>query len=80
MRSTEHRHLACGDTGHPTWCLTIHSAGETLAGPTRKARGLHHALPKQLVFSGEQFLHEIETAFIGVACGAGEMMIDSHAR
>jgi hypothetical protein len=32
------------------------------------------------VFSGEQFLHEIVPAFIGIARGAGEMMIDSHAR
>src|SRR5438552_10616044 len=41
---------------------------------------LHNALTQQFVFSGEQILHEIETAFIGVARGAGEMMIDSHAR
>jgi len=41
---------------------------------------LHHALAQQLVFSGEQILHEIVTALIGVARGACEMMIDSHAR
>ena len=41
---------------------------------------LHHALTQQLVFSGEQILHEIVTAFIGIARGAGEMMIDSHTR
>src|SRR5437016_8806310 len=56
------------------------SAGETPTGPTRKVRVLHNALPQQLVFSGEQILHEIVTALIGVARGAGEMMIDSHAR
>jgi hypothetical protein len=39
---------------------------------------LHDALTKQLVFSGEQILHEIVTAFIRVARGAGEIMIDSH--
>ena len=41
---------------------------------------LHHALTQQLVFSSEQILNEIVTAFIGVARGAGEMMIDSHPR
>ena len=41
---------------------------------------LHHALTQQLVLSGEQILHEIVTAFIGIAGSAGEMMIDSHAR
>jgi len=41
---------------------------------------LHHALTQQLVFSGQQILHEIVTAFIGIARSAGEMMIDSHAR
>ena len=30
------------------------------------------------MFSGEQLLHEIVTAFIRIARGAGEMMIDSH--
>ena len=39
---------------------------------------LHYALTQQLVFSGEQLLHEIVTAFIRIARGAGEMMIDSH--
>jgi hypothetical protein len=32
------------------------------------------------VFSGEQFLHKIVTAFIGIERSAGEMVIDSHAR
>src|SRR5436309_1705821 len=47
------------------------STGETPAGPTRKMRVLHHALTQQLVLSGEQILHEIVTAFVGVARGAG---------
>jgi hypothetical protein len=41
---------------------------------------LHNALTQQLVLSGEQILHKIVTAFIGVARSAGEMMIDSHTR
>jgi hypothetical protein len=41
---------------------------------------LHNALTKQGVLSGEQILHEIVTASIGVEGGAGKMMIDSHAR
>jgi hypothetical protein len=41
---------------------------------------LHNALTQQRVFSGEQILHKIITALVGVARGAGEMMIDSHAR
>src|SRR5262245_10075949 len=56
------------------------SAGETPTGPIGKKRVLHNPLPQQLVFSGKQILHEIITAFIGVAGGAGEMMIDSHSR
>ena len=32
------------------------------------------------MLSGEQILHEIETPFVGIACGACEMMIDSHLR
>src|SRR4030095_8690093 len=39
-------------------------------------RYLHNALAKELVLSGKQILHEIETAFIGIARGAGDMMID----
>jgi hypothetical protein len=45
----------------------------------RRARYLHHILTQHLVLSGEQILHEIVTTFIGIARGAGEMMIDSHA-
>jgi hypothetical protein len=56
------------------------SAGEKIADPTRMMRVLHHALTQQLVLSSEQILHEIVTSFIGIARGAGEMMIDSHAR
>jgi hypothetical protein len=41
---------------------------------------LHNALAKQFVFSGEQILHEIVTAFIRVARSACEMMVDSHPR
>ena len=41
---------------------------------------LDHAVAQQFVLSGKQILHEIVTAFIGVARNAGEMMIDSHAR
>jgi hypothetical protein len=41
---------------------------------------LHDALTQQLVFSGEQVLHKIVTAFVRVARGSGEMMIDSHPR
>ena len=54
------------------------STGETLAGPKCKMRPLHNTLTQHLVFSGEQILHKIVTAFIRVARGAGEMMIDSH--
>src|SRR5712675_668733 len=54
------------------------STSETPAGPTRKMRPLHNTLTQELMFSGEQILHEIVTAFIRVARGAGEMMIDSH--
>jgi len=39
---------------------------------------LHDSVSKHFVFSGEQILHEIVTAFIGIARGAGKMMIDSH--
>src|SRR6266436_9933411 len=41
-------------------------------------RVLHNTLTQHLVLSGEQILHKIVTAFIRVAHGAGEMMIDSH--
>src|SRR5262249_762700 len=41
---------------------------------------LHNPLAQQLVFSGEQILHHIVTALIGVARGTGKMMINSHAR
>jgi hypothetical protein len=51
------------------------SAGETPTGPTRTMRVLQH-----LVLSGEQILHKIVTAFIGVARGAAEMMINSFAQ
>src|SRR5437764_8262639 len=77
MRSTEHRHLACGETGHPARS-NCESAGETPASPTGNMPVLHDALTQHLVLSGEQILHEIVTAFISVARGAGEMMIDSH--
>jgi hypothetical protein len=56
------------------------SAGETPADSTGKMPVLHHALPQQLVLSGQQILHDIITAFIGVARGAGEMMINLQAR
>src|SRR5436190_974060 len=77
MRSTEHRHLACGETGHLARS-NCQSAGETPAGPTGKMPVLHDALTQHLVLSGEQILHEIVTAFVGIARGAGEMMIDPH--
>src|SRR5439155_15035135 len=48
--------------------------------PTRKMRVLHNTLTQHLVLSGEQILHKIVTGFIGIARGAGEMLIDSHAR
>src|SRR5258707_15760174 len=51
---------------------------QTPAGPTRKVRVLHNTLTQHLMFSGEQILHKIVTAFIRVARGAGEIMIDSH--
>ena len=38
----------------------------------------HNPFAEHLVFSGEQVLHKIVTAFIRVARRAGEMMIDSH--
>ena len=38
----------------------------------------YNSSTEHLVFSGEQILHEIVTAFIGIARGACEMMIDSH--
>src|SRR6266513_6340008 len=41
-------------------------------------RVLHNTLTQHLVLSGEQVLHKIVTAFIRVARGASEMMIDSH--
>ena len=54
--------------------------GEKSEDQPGKLLVLHHALAKKLVFSGEQILHKIETAFIGVARGASEMMIDPHSR
>ena len=41
---------------------------------------LDHAVAQQLVLPGKQILHEIVTAFVSIARGAGEMMIDSHTR
>jgi hypothetical protein len=41
---------------------------------------LNDAVAKRFVPSDEQILHQIVTAFMGIAHGAGEMMIDSHAR
>ena len=41
---------------------------------------LHDPVAQQLVLSGKQILHEIVPAFVSIARGAGEMMIDSHAR
>ena len=79
MRSTEHRHLACGETGHLARS-NCQSAGETPARPTGKMPVLHDALTKHLVLSGEQILHEIVAAFVDVASGSREMMIDSHPR
>jgi hypothetical protein len=56
------------------------STGETPAGPTAKMAVLHNALTQQFVFTGEQFLHEIVTAFVRVARCASEVVVDSHAR
>ena len=39
---------------------------------------LHNSVAQELVFSGEQILHESVAAFIRVTHCAGEMMIDSH--
>jgi len=39
---------------------------------------LDHAVAQQLVLSGKQILHEIVTAFVSIARGAGEMMVDPH--
>ena len=72
--------LPVGTLGILPGVQNCNSAGETPAGPTGKMPVLHHALTQQLVLSGEQILHEIVAAFIGIARSAGEMMIDSHAR
>src|SRR6266540_2482165 len=72
--------LPVGKPGILPGVQNCYSAGETPTGPTRKMAALHHALTQHLVLSGEQILHEIVTAFIGIAGSAGEMMIDSHAR
>jgi hypothetical protein len=59
--------------GPPATCPA--AAGKMPALPEE----LHDALTEKFVFSGEQILHEIITAFICVSCGAGEMMVDSHS-
>src|SRR6266446_1876744 len=70
----------CGQRSTGILCggQNCESTGQTPAGPTRKMRVLYNALTQHLVLSGEQVLHKIVTAFIRVAHGAGEMMIDSH--
>jgi len=54
-----------------------HDAGQSTL---EACAALHHSFAQQLVLSGKQILHEIVTASIRVARGAGEMMIDSHSR
>ena len=76
------RNTPAATTNRPTRARRLKNpSGEMdLFNFTQADPELHNSGAQQLVFSGEQILNEIVTALIGVARGAGEMMIDSHAR